>query len=94
MSITPTVPLFLSVALFIAHDYVRHQAVDTNDKELRHEYDFIVVGSATAGSVVAARLAESPDVNVVLLEASGPSGGNTDIPGWSRSVQFFNSPLH
>jgi choline dehydrogenase len=39
------------------------------------QFDFIVCGSGSSGSVVAARLAENPDVRVLLIEA----GGTDDI---------------
>jgi choline dehydrogenase-like flavoprotein len=35
------------------------------------EFDYVVVGGGTAGSVVAARLSENPDVSVCL--EAGPS---------------------
>ncbi|KAJ7090268.1 hypothetical protein B0H15DRAFT_779362 [Mycena belliarum] len=45
---------------------------------MEHEFDFIVVGGGTAGCVVAGRLAEKPDVKVLVIEAGITNPGDID----------------
>lgn len=54
------------------------------------QYDFVVVGGGTAGSVVAARLAMNPRWRVLLVEAGRrDSGGLPDaVPGLSPFLRL------
>jgi choline dehydrogenase len=50
---------------------------------LKPQYDFIVCGSGSSGSVVAHRLAENPDVHVLL-----EPGGSDDAPEVRDAIQW------
>lgn len=54
--------------------------------EMATEYDFAIIGGGTAGLVVAARLTENPQVQVLVLEAGKNRLDDTKIAmpaGWT-----------
>ncbi|KAJ4430046.1 hypothetical protein ANN_22254 [Periplaneta americana] len=65
------------------------EGVTYDTRTFSPEYDFIVVGAGTGGSVVANRLTEVPGWSVLLLEAGGEENFITDIPLMASYAQFL-----
>ncbi|CAH1107817.1 unnamed protein product [Psylliodes chrysocephalus] len=67
--------------------YPKNYGPELKDDE---EFDFIVVGSGSAGSVVANKLSENKDWRVLVLEAGGYPSATSDVPGLLFSLETTN----
>ncbi|KAG0252985.1 hypothetical protein BG011_006614 [Mortierella polycephala] len=59
----------LNKVSYLTHSQVEGMGPWDHTKDALQHYDYIVLGGGSAGSVVASRLAEDPDVKVLVLEA-------------------------
>lgn len=85
------IPILLAAIAYNNYDQHDPESHLIEKRTLYNEYDFVIVGGGSAGAVVASRLSEISNWNVLLLEAGPDENEVTDVPSLAAYLQL--SPL-
>lgn len=94
-------PLMLSTfavlagCFFLAHPAQTYASGITTDPAAASgkTFDYIVVGGGTAGTAVAARLAENPDLTILTIEVGGDNRTNPEVFNVLDFPNLLGGPL-
>lgn len=82
------IPLLMAAMKYARYDKVDPESHPIDQRHLNREYDFVIIGGGSAGAVLANRLSEIKNWNILLLEAGGDENEISDVPSLAAYLQL------